>query len=780
MRYLIYLILLSLYSYSASLTLNEAKDKNKIFSILHIEDKKPFRCEVKILKDFKNSIICTFSTNTGKNISKKGRYLDVNVAGNRVVITIKNRFLLQSLQDDFITSNTIKHDLKGSHKHWIVYGFKDDIEFLKSRSNSGIDFDILFQDTPLPYVGSLDLNGLPIVQKSDASSLNRIKEQFELKKYSNVLKLTKTLIDNKNSKFLQEAKLYRLRALDALAWEDEDRVVVDTDELLNLAKEWMIENPSSKHLPEVLMYLSKAYYKLGYVSKGNEYFNILKEEFYDSKFTKIAQIQKANRLYQNRKRRPEAMDIYKDVLYNTKNITIASNVASIISRKYMDMQRVDLAYKFYKKIVDANRDYILSEEDESYSFAKEFMEHKKYDLALSIVETLLLKKESKFRDDLSKDLAYLRELSGDKELAYQLYKNYLKEFPNGEHVDFVNSRLDKVLFDIDEKNSTKKRENIEKILKSYPDDPIYKKALIQKAQILISEKNFDELFAIEDKLKSVGAERFLKYGAKSKIGEDLKKDNCKDAIYLAQEYNATVNRDDELKYFECLMRFAKYKEALNLTKKYKDAEPLEVRADWLYRKLLVHSKLDHNKKSLLIAQDLEKLAEILKTDKYDDILYIKAKSYYNLGEYPDLMLKEIDKAQDKFPNDIRNIDLFMKALRYAKKRRDDMLIVNYSKKIISLQKIHKIDDYSPLVEIDYINALKHLKQYDKALKEVLKLLYVKLSDTQRANVLFIAGELSLKIGKTKEAKEFFIKCGNIVEDSSWQRLCAESLKLLDE
>ena len=109
-----------------------------------------------------------------------------------------------------------------------------------------------------------------------------------------------------------------------------------------------------------------------------------------------------------------------------------------------------------------------------------------------------------------------------------------------------------------------------------------------------------------------------------------------------------------------------------------------------------------------------------------------------------------------------------------------MLIVSYAQKIIALQKMHKISDYSPMVELDYINALKRLKQYSKALKEDIKLIYMKLTDVQRANVLYIAGELSLKTGKTKEAKEFFIKCGDIVEDSSWQRLCAENLKLLED
>jgi tetratricopeptide (TPR) repeat protein len=182
----------------------------------------------------------------------------------------------------------------------------------------------------------------------------------------------------------------------------------------------------------------------------------------------------------------------------------------------------------------------------------------------------------------------------------------------------------------------------------------------------------------------------------------------------------------------------------------------------------------------MIGEDIEKLSIMLQTIKYNDIVYEKAIAYYNLQKYDDMMLREVEKVEQFFPKNIRNIDLFNKVLRYAKSSKNDLLIVKYAQKIIELQKQHKIDDYSPTVEIDLVNALKRLKQYDKALKEDVKLLYIKLTDAQRANVLFLAGDLSLKVAKQKEAKEFFIKCGEIVEDSSWQKLCAESLKLFEE
>jgi tetratricopeptide (TPR) repeat protein len=781
MKNIIYLILFTIYSHAASLTLNEAKDHNKSFSIIHIKDSEDFLCKVKMRNDFKDIVICVFEEKITPSILRSNRDFSIKSVGNELRIIPKAKMVLEPLQDDFITTNIIKADKTRNHKHWMVIGYKKGIKLFEQSKRDGIDFEIIYQDKGLPFVGSLDLNGLPIVQKSDAIGMRQIREAYKEKDYERVIKFSDDLLENKDRVFSEEAGLYKLRAMDKLAWQDGGKSNIDTDELLETAKEWIQNNPSSKYLPEVLMYISKMYYKLGHTGKGDEYSDILKEEFYDSKYNKIAQIHKADRVYKNRKRRAEAIKIYKEVLYNTDDLNIASLAASKISSKYLDNNKIDLAVDFYKKVINANEAYIKEHPKESYEFAKKFAKAEQYDLAIEIVTLLLNQKQKKEKkDQMYKDVAYWYELSGNKKMAYTLYKQYLKEYPRGEYAGFVNSRLDRVLLDVGEKNITKKMENINNILTNYPNDPVYKKALIEKAQILSQERNFNELFAMEAELKKYGGYKLLKYGAEKKISDDLKNDNCKDAIYLAQEYNATISPKYEMKYFECLIRTASYQKALDIAKTHLKERELPTRLEWMYLALKAYSKLDQNKKVILLAEDIEKLSKIVQTDKYNDIVYAKAEAYYNLKEYDELMLSEVRKAEKLFPDDIRNIDLFMKVLRYAKNRKNDLLIVNYAKKIIQLQLKHKINHYSPLVELDYINALKRLKQYDKALKEDLKLLYVKLTDKQRANVLYIAGELSLKMEKPKEAKEFFIKCGEIVEDSAWQKLCAQSLELLDE
>lgn len=781
MKNIIYLILFALHGYSASLSLNEAKDHNQSFSILHIKDDIPFLCEVKMRDDFKDIVICTFSQSITPTILKTNRDFSIKSIDNKIHIIPKYQMRLHSLQEDFITNDTINSYTKKEEKHWVVVGYKDNIPLFQNTNKDGINFDIVYQNKLFPFVGSLDLNGLPITQKSDALEMRHVRDAYKKEDYQRVMNLSDSLLEEKISAFFPEAKLYKLRAMDMLAWEMGEESDIDNDELLELAQDWIEENPSSNHLPEVLMYIAKTYYKLGHSGKGDEYSNILKDEFYDDNFNKIAQLHKADRVYKNRKKRPEALKIYKEVLYNTNDLMIASKAASRLSERYLQNDQADLAEEFYKKIVDANEPYLKENIKASYEFAQQFAKAEKYKIAIEIAGILLSTDgKSKQQDEIRKDIGYWYELSGNKDAAFGLYKQYLEDYPNGKYVGFVQSRLDKTLLDIAEKNISKKMANIDNILSKYPNDSIYKKALIEKAQILIENKEYDALFKLENELKANNGEKFLQYGAEKKSNEDLINGNCKEVIYLSDEYNVTIKSKLHDKYFQCLMSVAQYKKALKIAQKHLEDKELLKRIEWMYQTLKVYSKLDKNKSVIMLGEDIEKLAKVLKIKRYDDIVYEKAEAYYNLKEYDEMMMREVKKAEILFPNNIQNVDLFAKVLRYAKNKKNDMLTASYAQKIIALQKEHKISDYSPMVELDYVNALKRLKQYAKALKEDIKLLYLKLNDVQRANVLYIAGELSLKTNKEKEAKEFFIKCGEIVEDSSWQRLCAENLKLLEE
>jgi len=109
-----------------------------------------------------------------------------------------------------------------------------------------------------------------------------------------------------------------------------------------------------------------------------------------------------------------------------------------------------------------------------------------------------------------------------------------------------------------------------------------------------------------------------------------------------------------------------------------------------------------------------------------------------------------------------------------------MLILNYAKKIIALQKKYKLHVYTPKIEIIYINALKKIGKPKVALQEAKKIRLENLNDIQKAELLYLEGDLSIVLGDKGSAKSYFLQCGEIVEDNAWQKMCAEHLKLLSE
>jgi tetratricopeptide (TPR) repeat protein len=77
--------------------------------------------------------------------------------------------------------------------------------------------------------------------------------------------------------------------------------------------------------------------------------------------------------------------------------------------------------------------------------------------------------------------------------------------------------------------------------------------------------------------------------------------------------------------------------------------------------------------------------------------------------------------------------------------------------------------------------LRRSSRYKKALSYFADaLLDNSLDDRQKAQLLYLAGDISLKLNNKEQAREFFIKCGVDIKSGIWQKLCADSLRLLDD
>ncbi len=781
----IFLILLPIYLISGTLALNVMRDNNKTYSIMHIEDSETIKCNVKMNIDFKDQIICQFKNKlTSHHEPLENRYFKIEFFDNSIVVTPKYNFEYYPMKKTFIKDHTIDTFKGLSYRHWIVIGFKGRSMLYTKNKNTGLSFPIEFKQNALPIIGELDFDLNPIEKNRNAKALVKIKELYHDKKYEKVLKEANYLLSENKSIFTNEAKLFKIRALDKIineAGSTSKDDGLDPLDIIDLAHEWIEENPSNIHLPEMYMYIAKTYLKIGRSSKAKKYLDILESEYKESKYNFLAKLADADKIYKINDK-DDAIKRYKEVLYNTKDFEVASMAALKLTKAYVDKKEIKKAKVFFEKILKANVPFVKSHAQQAYILAKIFADNNESNVSLQI-GSLLQKdiKNSQLDDDeLKKNIAFWNEKAKNNDKAIELYKQYLDVEKYGKYRDFVSERLDKIMLNSDEKNETKKLAYLETIMTRYKEDDIYAKALLAKANILLKDEKYEKILAMKEALQKYGGKTLLREVAKKQLMIDYHDKHCKVAVALEDEYNLTIETSQEEFAFDCYRQLGIYDKALRIARKKMKSKNLEEKLKWTYESAKIYVKLGNNKALILAADDVDKLQKLVKTDKYNDIIYDKIEAYYYLGGYDELMLREVQRCERIFPDNVKNLDIFEKVLLYANKRRDTSLIINYAKKMIDLQEKYHLDTYTPKIELDYIKALREKGRYKEALDMDIKLLYKRLNDAQRAHVLYIAGDLSEKFKKFKEAKEFYTKCGEIVDDTAWVELCSENLQLLED
>ena len=785
MKNIIILILFTLQIDAASIIVNFAKDENKTFSTIHLQDSKEILCRKIDLNLDKYKIKCDFFERVDQNIKKReNKHFDIFFDNKSIIIVPKFEASLYPVIEELPQNSEILKNSTTKHNHWIIVGYKNRPTMFKKNTNLGIDFPVAFYEPNLPSVGVLDLEEKPIETTVEAKRLANIKSLYQKQKYEDVIEMVDILLeDSKDKTFESELELYKLRSLDKLMFLDsQTSTYIDPYDSVDLAIQWIEQNPSNENLPEVLMYIAKSYLKLGLISKAKRYIDILKQEYSESDYYNLVQIYYADKLFTSGKQ-AKAIKLYKNSLYKTKKISTAAIAALKLTDRYLDIKDNKNAVIFYKKVLNAGDIFLHDNIKQNYHIAKKLANIKEYDLAIKSVKRLINLSESKsdLLESMEKDLAYWSELRGDFNSADKLYNQYLQNYKDGQYKQFVLERLEKLQINFKDNNDTKRLNYLNKMIKKYPNEPIHDKAIIQKAEILLKNRDFDGVLVLKQELnKSDIGKDILKQASIKKINKLLKDDECVSAVSLITTYNITPKEYNENKYYNCFQRVAAYQEAFDIAKKHFNDKNISNRLQWLYNGAKVSNKIGLYKNTILLSQKVENISQKLNTTKYIDIMYDKAEAYYNLKKYDDLMLKEVEKIDKVFKNSIKNIDIFDKVLRYAKNINNSSLIKKYSKKIIELQKLHNISDYSPMVEFDLMSVLKKEKNYQEALQIGLKLLYKKLNDEQKARVLYMLGELSQKLNRPKEAKEFFLKCGEIVKDSKWQKLCVENMKILSK
>ena len=788
---LLLLILITTQLFSLTIVLNSAKVSDEAYAVLHIEDSEPLDCQIIPQSLDKKIYLCRFNKIVKTPIMPKKMSLvtiDFLEKEKEFYIRIEPKVKSKLIQIDeslYMSDEVSSNTHKKMANHWSILLYKKS-PFIEGNKKENINFPITYAKDIKPYVGALDLNGAPIsyVQSKDIKLYLDLKKSYKNQRYVDVVEDSLSIVEKyPKTIFKSEFLLYRLRAIDRGIYENIVRITdkFDGNDIVTEGKAWIKSFPSDNNIPEVLMLISKAYLKMGFKSDANYFMDILISEHKDSPFTRKAILVFADSLY-NSRQKDKAIKLYLDVLYSAKDLDIAAEAAIRLSDKEMDRGKTQKAREYLVKVLEANKEYLLKDRASSYALAEKLSQNRLYDIAAKVADVLLvdLKKSDENREILMRDSGLWHAKANDIKEAYDRLEQYLREYKYGQYKDEVQTALDELFFELNETNETKLANYYDELIKKYK-NKIGDKALIEKAKLLLSQERYEDVLKMQSALDYVSEsnttnEQVLS-AANALVILSLKDDKCEKAVGYIEKYKLNLDKFDKSKVFDCLIRTSRYKKAKELSELYVKKGTLKSRNRWMQKYLLSLYRLNKYTDVINVGEDIMKLSKSLKTKPKRDTLEM---IFFSL-----IKLKKVEKAieiakqiEKNSPNDLKNSDVFMKIVQRAKDDRNDLLLIEYAKKIITLQKRYKSYIYTPDVELSLIGALQRLEKIKEALVVVKGLIELKITPKEMTRAFYSAGELSIKLGKNKEAKEYFTKCKNIKVKSSWKDICEQNLKLL--
>ncbi len=778
MSKLIFLIFLPISLISATLTLNLARDDNVTFSVCHIDDREAFLCKEVLNDAFKKELVCFLHQPIrGREAPVENRFFKIYFEGSNVRVVPKSHYYFYSYSDTFIDDQNVSSIVSKPSLHWIIVGFKKQTRLFGKQNSEGLNFPVTFEQNHVPFIGELDYSLKPVIHKEGVDEMSRIQEAYRKARYEEVLDRVESMEREESNSFSPIAKLYALRAMGKMI-ESEDAKKLDPMDWVEQSKAWIEQNPSSEYLAEVYSFVAKGYIKMGRYKEAKRNMDILKDDFSNTPYFFQVKLFEAKR-YEQLKKFSKAITSYRQVLYHTQDVDLASLAALHLAKLYLTHDKPKKAKNLLLKIQKANPPILIQKAGFTLSLAEQFADANESNLSLSLLP--VLKKSPQIdKERLIKDQGYWYEKSREITKAITSYRYYLDKYADGKYVAFVKEHLDALALDSNEQNQSKRLERLNDILKRYQGKALWKKALIEKSKILVDQKEYEKILAMKADLKKAGGEELIQLSAQKLFEQDLQHEKCKEAITLLDDYNITTPTKLKEKLFVCYKKQKDFKHAIREAKELLNDQNLTQKSRYLYELIQLYAKTSNDKALLLAANDLEKLLQITKEKQYEDYCLKSVSAYAHLKKYEDLMLQEAQKCEKNLGDDVRLLDVYHYLVLYGKSHQLDPMIIRYASKMIDLQKHYHIDTYSPQVEIDLAEALRKKKQYQKALDTLLPLLYKKLTDEEKAHVLYLSAYLSEKLGKIKEAKSFYTKCGEIVKNSAWVELCAENMALLEE
>ena len=143
-----------------------------------------------------------------------------------------------------------------------------------------------------------------------------------------------------------------------------------------------------------------------------------------------------------------------------------------------------------------------------------------------------------------------------------------------------------------------------------------------------------------------------------------------------------------------------------------------------------------------------------------------------------LLTESVSVIENKYPRDVRAIEGYKAAVKYAQSKNDILMSGKYAQKLYELQNTLKVHVETPWVEFAYAESLSKRGEYKKAATILEGTLTAKrISESDKARAMFEAASYYTQAKDATKAKVLLQNCVKLNDTSAWKGLCKESLDL---
>ncbi len=777
---LIFLFLSSLQAFT--LTVNVGREENQNFSTLHIKAEMEFQClSQKDDFDEPKQIQCIFPREPKEKFEAMETNfftIDSFIKNKKYYVRIypiEKMKLFPLTHKLYEKGNIYPYTQTTSAAHWMIIGYEKELPLIRPEKSPplGINFPIEMAEVRMPSVGALDISGTPIRldKLKDVSDYMRIKSAYESGNYDQLAEDVDKLFQRyPDTIFKSELLLFKMRG-----YHHTD----ENEALLEVSKEYIREYSDDENMAEVLAYTANAYSNVGLQADGSYFYERLFKEHPTSKFAALGMVFFGDQFLAGGKLRG-ARNYFEKALYMTEDIEIASMAAIRLAKLSLDKGDLERSAELYSKIIEGNGKYLLHDTVENYDAARAFANRGNHKTAVDILSTItryLSQGEDQY-ETMIKDIGVWLSETDDKAAAYKALKKYQTTFGESEYSAEVQEALDSLFYVPEDVNTTALLAEYEELEQKYANQEIGQKAGLEKARLLYTEKKYQAVLDMDGSgiEKEEGYSRLRRDSAQALALASLEKGECAEAITLSQEYNLSLAQELDESLYGCAYQTGNYALAHDTAKRHlKDKKK---RLQWLYSYAKTLNKSGEYEELTKVASDVMTLAEIEKSDEYDDILQDTFYAYERLGDTQGMvrMVKELERRRGL---DYDDIELYARMIKLGLKENDDLIIQNYADKVMALQEKTQSYSQSPFVEFAALQVLKAQKKEKEQLALLNKLVKRDLKEKEKSRVQYMFGSLLMKTDKNEEAKAAFEASIQADEKSAWAGLSKDALELIE-